>query len=535
MNRQLESSSSRLAIALNRYLDASLAMGNSCTKQSPTDQTFRDPAILLNQLPRATLFEQKIQRAKTAIGFARNRSPAIVPIHRLPPELLSHIFGYIVVYNTCVPNFFGTCQLQKRLISLTHVCAHWRKIAISSPSLWSHIDISLPLTEKSRSCMNTFLSRAGKVPLDLSVSHNPSGSHIFEPEDQINIDLKEIVSPLIHRVRGLKCNAQPSWLRRSETEFCLSTLSSFLNKDAAPGRLTMLDACINSGFRVFHLQTIEDPQNEDVLSLDIPAFQLEELLLPVTVLRLHNIFPHWGSKAFHGLVDLRLCAVNGLISIHELQLATILRQSPLLRVLEIGIGIDFVGAPVVPVALYHLEALITRIPSYSQLGRVLRLIDTGSGPLFMTIMDSCMDDELNDNVKQFFTHSNVTILCAIECNGFRRPLELANLIPTIKKVAMTPQPIDPRDFYNQPGSPIRVRLDMLYLLGRFEFEVNRLRDAVDWSGVERLTIWGHGHEITRNERPIVNNQVLQNELSKFGVAVEMISADLPSPIEYFFL
>ncbi|KAG8727767.1 hypothetical protein FRC11_012492, partial [Ceratobasidium sp. 423] len=84
---------------------------------------------------------------------------------------------------------------------------------------------------------------------------------------------------------------------------------------------------------------------------------LEELLLPITILRLDSIYPHWTSKAFHGpgLVELRLNPFNKSLVIHESQLVTILADSPQLHVLELGIHIDFADTPLAPTALHNLK------------------------------------------------------------------------------------------------------------------------------------------------------------------------------------
>ncbi|KAF8189676.1 hypothetical protein BJ912DRAFT_966103 [Pholiota molesta] len=63
-----------------------------------------------------------------ALKFERN---TIIPISRLPPELLCRIFSLAQV-----PHPTATEPNLLEWINLTYVCRHWRNVAISMPSLW---------------------------------------------------------------------------------------------------------------------------------------------------------------------------------------------------------------------------------------------------------------------------------------------------------------------------------------------------------------------------------------------------------------
>ncbi|KXN87490.1 hypothetical protein AN958_08795 [Leucoagaricus sp. SymC.cos] len=78
-------------------------------------------------------------------------------INTLPPEILSKIFlplRQIRRYQRIIPF----------QVSLTHVCRHWRQVAISTPQLWSSITL---FSSKSFPCVSEWLTRSGSVPLDV--------------------------------------------------------------------------------------------------------------------------------------------------------------------------------------------------------------------------------------------------------------------------------------------------------------------------------------------------------------------------------
>ncbi|TEB37109.1 hypothetical protein FA13DRAFT_1614958, partial [Coprinellus micaceus] len=66
---------------------------------------------------------------KAEITALQGRHNAASLIGRLPPELLSHIFGMLSYTWT-------------RWIRVTHVCRHWREVALDCTSLWSRITFS---------------------------------------------------------------------------------------------------------------------------------------------------------------------------------------------------------------------------------------------------------------------------------------------------------------------------------------------------------------------------------------------------------
>jgi hypothetical protein len=90
-------------------------------------------------------FDQEIQYVKNRLRDLVHRRNAILPIGRLPPEIISGVF---VAYRKTMPLRDWPWQL----IALTHVCSTWRSTARSFPSLWTVIDFSHPsLARENRS------------------------------------------------------------------------------------------------------------------------------------------------------------------------------------------------------------------------------------------------------------------------------------------------------------------------------------------------------------------------------------------------
>ncbi|KAK0467598.1 hypothetical protein IW261DRAFT_1373064, partial [Armillaria novae-zelandiae] len=73
-----------------------------------------------------------------ALENEANAKKILSPCHRLPNELLTDIF-------ICCLSIHG--QLDSPLEpgafhwTLSHVCRKWRKVAIDTPEIWSHIDL----------------------------------------------------------------------------------------------------------------------------------------------------------------------------------------------------------------------------------------------------------------------------------------------------------------------------------------------------------------------------------------------------------
>jgi hypothetical protein len=86
---------------------------------------------------------------------------SLVPISVLPPEILARVFHFLVLKE--LP--FTGRERRKKLgwIRVTHVCRHWREVALDNSSLWAKI-WAIPTNPK---WISEMLARAKNAPLDV--------------------------------------------------------------------------------------------------------------------------------------------------------------------------------------------------------------------------------------------------------------------------------------------------------------------------------------------------------------------------------
>ncbi|KAF5347074.1 hypothetical protein D9758_011624 [Tetrapyrgos nigripes] len=106
------------------------------------------------------------------------------PIHNLPVEVLTQIFQLtahcsgkncsnlvtLVVDTLCDGVWHEVTVHTTPTLDISHTCSHWRAIAISTPSLWSRLDIELYLrveNEVTLDLVNLYLSRSTPALLTL--------------------------------------------------------------------------------------------------------------------------------------------------------------------------------------------------------------------------------------------------------------------------------------------------------------------------------------------------------------------------------
>ncbi|KAG1876639.1 hypothetical protein DFJ58DRAFT_740861 [Suillus subalutaceus] len=89
-----------------------------------------------------TDIDKDIAALFASLSALRSRRNALASIFSLPPEVLVNIFIYFVEEG----NFKIYTGIPRRggapiLMIVTHVCRHWRQVALECPSLWTFIDI----------------------------------------------------------------------------------------------------------------------------------------------------------------------------------------------------------------------------------------------------------------------------------------------------------------------------------------------------------------------------------------------------------
>ncbi|THH27696.1 hypothetical protein EUX98_g6491 [Antrodiella citrinella] len=111
---------------------------------------------------------KEVEEHFRAIAELRRRMNAIIPVARLPPEILGHIFlWYITVMATHRdPGYYRDSY--HRWLTVTHVCHRWREIGLCTPNLWTDIRIGQGSVER----VQAFISRAKHAPLQIHASND---------------------------------------------------------------------------------------------------------------------------------------------------------------------------------------------------------------------------------------------------------------------------------------------------------------------------------------------------------------------------
>ncbi|PSS02350.1 hypothetical protein PHLCEN_2v4043 [Hermanssonia centrifuga] len=145
----------------------------------------------------------QLQQYEHAIMRIRTRLNTMLPVSRLPFEVLADIFGYLALL----------CRATSRpyaWVHVTHVCQTWRQVAIQCPTLWA--DLVLP---GRPDCIYAAMKRAKAIPLTVTASEGISS------QEKILGSLK-IVMRNIHRIRSLELTISWNTFASFSRDFALS-------------------------------------------------------------------------------------------------------------------------------------------------------------------------------------------------------------------------------------------------------------------------------------------------------------------------
>ncbi|KAL1700714.1 hypothetical protein EV121DRAFT_213624, partial [Schizophyllum commune] len=91
----------------------------------------------------------------------------VAPVRRLPPELLTHVFSYVVADN----HYMKLCNVGK-CRNFSRVCYAWRSISLATPQLWTSISFWLRGSDKWQNRFESELQLTQDYPLDVKVHHS---------------------------------------------------------------------------------------------------------------------------------------------------------------------------------------------------------------------------------------------------------------------------------------------------------------------------------------------------------------------------
>ncbi|KDN38964.1 hypothetical protein RSAG8_09121, partial [Rhizoctonia solani AG-8 WAC10335] len=360
-------------------------------------------------------------------------------------------------------------------------------------------------TQFSLARAKVFAARAGCIPLDI---------HIFDHDFEYEQEMRRLVleyydRPLYTaprmdrdtthgfrfspsnpiRIKSLDFNFK---LRKGLRSSHMSALEYFLAR-CTPGVLTHYSMQIHIRTLSAFIEPADDPQTLDSVLLAIPSQHFENVWLGTTNLRLNNLCPHWGSKAYHGLVELRIG--KKVPTILEAQFVNILRSSPGLRILHIETVIEDLSPPsdsIVPVSLEQLEDLKINDRSeldFTSCGEILRWIAPGPKPLQLAFnghpsegaMLFCARSKITRFFGEAFTQESVADMIR-RCSR----LDMLALNAGYFEVRNLYSIMCPVDERNLVGVVPKTRVDTLYLVNFLVLPLGDLGAAVAEYSVQRV-------------------------------------------------
>ncbi|KDN46707.1 hypothetical protein RSAG8_04087, partial [Rhizoctonia solani AG-8 WAC10335] len=307
MIKQLRYAGDQLRAAWDNYcqvyssIQACHDRGKPHTYDSPLELT----RLLDIELAFMSSLGPKIREIKQTISRAHDYASLQAPINSLPPEILIRVFHFVLAEPCGIqllsPDYPGY-HPSRYPEYLAQVCALWRRIALSSHSLWCHIDLS-PFELYCDGLLTrawTHVERVGNLPIELHIGgdeYDPS-----EPTPYIHSGLCAFLLMISSRVKTLELSIPDAF-------WCFHRTAFHALFSGQHSNLTKL--VIHSDGNHYHSfifakadDADESDEEYEPFKLNISVSWLESGFAALTVLHLRDVFPVWSSKAYHGLVDL---------------------------------------------------------------------------------------------------------------------------------------------------------------------------------------------------------------------------------------
>jgi len=112
-----------------------------------------------------SVINKEIDGARWLVQSLLARRNSLAPISTLPPELLARIFRFLILEDL---GRFGVPM--EFWFKATHVCRHWRQVALDDSSLWTRVTV---MESSSSDWVSEMLVRARNAPLDINLMGEP--------------------------------------------------------------------------------------------------------------------------------------------------------------------------------------------------------------------------------------------------------------------------------------------------------------------------------------------------------------------------
>ncbi|KAF5324010.1 hypothetical protein D9611_008268 [Ephemerocybe angulata] len=184
------------------------------------DQVIADLDRDLNALQQV---QQHLARQRQRCVLSKNKYEALLePIRRVPDEILAAVFL------ECLPQepegwaaMTPTEGTKHPAIILTHVCRHWRNLAMGTPRLWAQVDLRVPsrpyrarTIPRLTHLVRVFTQRSRACPMTIKVKMDTGESgpmfYRWGNTDGYEVALKELVDEVCissERWRSLSLSA----------------------------------------------------------------------------------------------------------------------------------------------------------------------------------------------------------------------------------------------------------------------------------------------------------------------------------------
>ncbi|QRV89119.1 F-box-like protein [Ceratobasidium sp. AG-Ba] len=220
--------------------------------------------------------------------------------------------------------------------SLSQVSSYWRRIAIATSSLWTHVYVKTNQTDYNYAA--SLLKRSANHPIHLYlIDDEGEGDDIEDGSNTDSSEEDDILDELLAFLSEAGPRMYALHLESSGMHFDSAlNLLSFLLDRGCPDALKRL--CIDHSRAITSADLWELDWNDS--GTESPH-RCESAMNPVEVLHLVNVNFLWDSTVYSGLVDLRLLFTIIPTSIEALDFIHALAASPTLNILKIcGLGLE---------------------------------------------------------------------------------------------------------------------------------------------------------------------------------------------------
>ncbi|KAG8767559.1 hypothetical protein FRC12_006175 [Ceratobasidium sp. 428] len=365
----------------------------------------------------------RVRDVRAVLGTVRNRSRSLVPLRKLPNEVVARILSFLGA--ECVIN--DTSEKRDLSLALTAVSmtSKWlRNTATSTSSLWTHFDILMDgLNQDAYMChARSCLLYSGRQHLYIDIFDASC-----EYAKNRSRRMIALLAPHAHRIISIGLHATLRLAK--ETLFDL-----FSDSTSPPTRELCLDGCDSS----------IDNSDADFYNR-VSNGRLDEFLKLLQKVRIRGPFLPLQSAMYRGLTVLKLY-VYKMVAAHPTiaEFTNVLAASPELRALVlVCLELDMSSNTLPePVLVSNLELLDLREMATSELLGLLSCIITGSAELALSVMgDPNMLQDETARLHEFVNRSNVTRLLLQSPYSNRHPpkpppLLLTHVFPTVQELAL---------------------------------------------------------------------------------------------------